>query len=288
MAFVAPAAKALPEAGPPPLQYDVPEWAAALAKDYSMEVLKSGILLETVSFAETETYVVVGRLPTCHISLEHASVSRQHAVLQFGSHQGSDACLYDLSSAHGTFLNKTKIQPRTYYPLQDGDQVKFGASTRTFVWKAPADVALAQATLREAEATNAMRSTVSDLHDARQRQRAQQHRERGEEEEDTTMAREATWGQAEDLPEEEEEDQPRAGESEDVRAKRESQRRLALRAVVEEEEHAKYAENPRQFLRNWLEARHLPLEFDVSGGGGQEKEFVAVYTLFLYSGRTLY
>ncbi len=57
-------------------------------------------------FAE-KSFLVMGRLPVCDIELEHPSVSRYHAVVQFSL--ADEAKLFDLGSSHGTFLNKVLL-----------------------------------------------------------------------------------------------------------------------------------------------------------------------------------
>ena len=95
-----------------------------------------------------------GRLPVCDVSLEHPSISRYHAVLQYrptdaastskdegksGSTLSSSGpneagfYVYDLNSTHGSFLNKSKLQPRVYYRVRVGQMVRFGGSSRLFV-----------------------------------------------------------------------------------------------------------------------------------------------------------
>ena len=98
---------------------------------------------------------VFGRLPVCDVSLEHPSISRYHAVLQyrpsdatntttdteskegktlpFGAPNEAGFYVYDLNSTHGSFLNKSKLQPRVYYRVRVGQMVRFGGSSRLFV-----------------------------------------------------------------------------------------------------------------------------------------------------------
>ena len=96
---------------------------------------------------------VFGRLPVCDVPLEHPSISRYHAVLQyrptsapttedqgegggplsFGTPNEAGFYVYDLGSTHGSFLNKSKLQPRVYYKVRVGQMVKFGGSSRLFV-----------------------------------------------------------------------------------------------------------------------------------------------------------
>lgn len=65
-----------------------------------------------------QVMTVFGRLPCNDITLDHASVSRQHAALTFRQQQqegqqhqqpGVIAILCDLGSAHGTFIQGTRV-----------------------------------------------------------------------------------------------------------------------------------------------------------------------------------
>jgi len=79
----------------------------------------------------------IGRLPeeVCDISLENNSISRQHAVIQHRNN--GNIYLYDLESTHGSFINKSKIKPRIYAQMNDGDQIRFGESMRIFILQGP-------------------------------------------------------------------------------------------------------------------------------------------------------
>ncbi|KAM9341231.1 kanadaptin [Symphorus nematophorus] len=147
------AVKTKPEAKPrvlppkgkfPPLPYTEPPWGGnAPDVPYSLEILKNGTIVDTVPLAQS--YFVVGRLPVCDVSLEHPSISRYHAVIQYrrqageGESVGEEAGFYvhDLGSTHGTVVNKNKIPPKTYIRLRVGHVLKFGGSTRLFILQGP-------------------------------------------------------------------------------------------------------------------------------------------------------
>ncbi|XP_045449565.1 probable serine/threonine-protein kinase DDB_G0280133 [Melitaea cinxia] len=77
------------------------------------------------------------------IALEHPSISKQHAALQyraapFARADGSQGrrvrpYIIDLESANGTFVNNKKVEPRRYVELLERDVVKFGFSQREYV-----------------------------------------------------------------------------------------------------------------------------------------------------------
>lgn len=138
--------RALPPKGPPagkspPVPYTEPPWGGeAPASPYALEILKNGTIVDTVPLTE-RSYFVVGRLPVCDVSLEHPSISRYHAVIQYRSQAGEGGSvgeetgfyIHDLGSTHGTVVNKNKIPPKTYIRLRVGHVLKFGGSTRLFI-----------------------------------------------------------------------------------------------------------------------------------------------------------
>lgn len=79
--------------------------------------------------------------------VEHPSVSKQHAVVQFRylekRNEYGDVIgtvrpyLIDLDSANGTRVNEKEIPASRYYELRTGDVVGFGDSTREYVLLLP-------------------------------------------------------------------------------------------------------------------------------------------------------
>ncbi|TMS21460.1 Kanadaptin [Larimichthys crocea] len=142
--------RVLPPKGPPagkfpPLPYSEPPWGGnAPDVDYALEILKNGTIVDTVPLTH-RSYFVVGRLPVCDVTLEHPSISRYHAVIQYrgqageGESVGEESGFYvhDLGSTHGTVVNKNKIPPKTYIRLRVGHVLKFGGSTRLFILQGP-------------------------------------------------------------------------------------------------------------------------------------------------------
>ncbi|XP_019960393.2 kanadaptin [Paralichthys olivaceus] len=142
--------RVLPVKGPPPgnfppLLYTEPPWGGSATDiPYSLEILKNGTIVDKVPLTHS-SFFVVGRLPVCDVSLEHPSISRYHAVIQFrgqageGDSVGEERGFYihDLGSTHGTVVNKNKIPPKTYIRLRVGHVLKFGGSTRLFILQGP-------------------------------------------------------------------------------------------------------------------------------------------------------
>ncbi|XP_039254169.2 kanadaptin-like [Styela clava] len=140
-----------PKPKPPPakLSYESPDWGSEPEeRKYSLEVLKMGSIIDKIDLSNGD-YFLVGRLPDCHIKMEHPSISRYHSVLQYGAptsdcedvelqKDGSYGFyVYDLGSTHGTMINKQNILPKIYYRIKVGHVVKFGGSTRLFILQGP-------------------------------------------------------------------------------------------------------------------------------------------------------
>lgn len=138
--------RVLPAKGPPagnfpPIPYTEPPWGGTASDiPYALEILKNGGIVDTIPLTD-RSYFVVGRLPVCDVSLEHPSISRYHAVIQYRPQSGEGEAVgeergfyvHDLGSTHGTVVNKNKIPPKTYIRLRVGHVLKFGGSTRLFI-----------------------------------------------------------------------------------------------------------------------------------------------------------
>ena len=72
-------------------------------------------------------------------ALLHPSISRAHAVLQFGTNSDQPPGWYicDLDSTHGTFVNKRRVPPGRYIRLRVGYVLRLGCSTRLLVLSGP-------------------------------------------------------------------------------------------------------------------------------------------------------
>lgn len=78
----APAAPAAQRAGPPPAAYEEPEWGGTPeGVPYRLEILKGGQEVGVVELGG-RSHHTFGRTPNCHVTLEHPSSSRLHAIVQ--------------------------------------------------------------------------------------------------------------------------------------------------------------------------------------------------------------
>lgn len=118
-----------------PIPYKEPSWGGLSKDKFSFEVLKNGVIIDTIDL--TKSFYIIGRLPSCDITLEHPSLSRHHAVIQYCTTKTEKHnigwYLYDLDSTHGTWINKNKVYAKKYYGIHVGHVLKFGGSTRLFI-----------------------------------------------------------------------------------------------------------------------------------------------------------
>ncbi|XP_055605378.1 kanadaptin [Uranotaenia lowii] len=202
----------------PPIPYREPSWSRKCDSDlnYSFEVLKNGVIIEEVKQLQNKPYWLFGRLPNCDINMAHPTISRYHAILQYRyvpePEENSDSeensspshvtlesgwYLYDLNSTHGTFLNKQRLQPKTYVRVRVGYMIKLGSSSRSYILQGPAEDEDEPSTL-----------TITEMKEMRQNQEKLRLEmaeiERQENERVAKLKEEdgITWGMGEDADEE--------------------------------------------------------------------------------------
>eukprot|EP00954_Amorphochlora_amoebiformis_P018301 1325189-Amorphochlora_amoeboformis.AAC.1 len=172
--------------------YEEPEWARPPGDKFKMLIFHSEEMLEQISISTSSCYIFGRSGSSCDFKVDirkmtlcdrnakppfspsvqstqtaninstgqptfpqvsHESVSRQHAVLQYGvgpkaspgmrrskGHRGRPPWLYDLGSTHGTKLNGKTIPSRKYMPLEVGDVVEFGTLTNRYVLADPENI----------------------------------------------------------------------------------------------------------------------------------------------------
>ncbi|KAK3616108.1 hypothetical protein LTR56_026176 [Elasticomyces elasticus] len=109
-------------------------------EQWRMYVFKEKDLVDTI-YLHTRSVWLCGRdKKVTDLLLEHPSISKQHAVIQFryitSTNEFGDKSskvkpyLIDLDSANGTKLNGKKVDGSKYVELLDGDVVGFGDSER--------------------------------------------------------------------------------------------------------------------------------------------------------------
>lgn len=121
---------------PAPFNYTPPDWASPTLPDgqVHLQIIKNHEILETHDIPRP--HILLGRHPHSTIPLLHASISRSHAVLQYGHHpRGLGWYVKDLGSTYGTFLKGDGKWVRVveWMRVLAGVGVRMGESTRILV-----------------------------------------------------------------------------------------------------------------------------------------------------------
>ncbi|KAI6904148.1 PLP-dependent transferase [Hortaea werneckii] len=116
-------------------------------EQWRLYVFKKKDLTDTIHLHERSVWLVGRDQSITDLYVEHPSISKQHAVLQFryltSTNEYGDKIsrvkpyLIDLDSANGTKLNGEKVGASRYVELVDGDVVVFGESEREYVMMLP-------------------------------------------------------------------------------------------------------------------------------------------------------
>ncbi|KAI3414516.1 FHA domain-containing protein [Psidium guajava] len=133
-----------------------------------------------------------GRVDLCDFVLEHPTVSRFHAVLQFNGE--GDSYIFDIGSTHGTFVNKDQVKKKVYVDLHVGDVIRFGQSSRLYIFQGPSNLMPPEAEIKVIKNAK-MREEMQDREASLRRAR-----------EEACLADGISWGMGEDAVEEEEDD----------------------------------------------------------------------------------
>jgi hypothetical protein len=119
--------------------YEIPPWSGNPPSNsddcFALEVIKEGAVVDTIQLNSKSHYILGRQNDIVDILLEHPSISRQHAVLQYRD-DNALMCL-DFNSVQGSFINKKPLEKDTYYRLFVGDIIKFGGSSRSYVVLGP-------------------------------------------------------------------------------------------------------------------------------------------------------
>ncbi|KAH9279170.1 Uncharacterized protein ECG_08297 [Echinococcus granulosus] len=193
--------------------YQPPDWACTCPSSsrYFLEVIKNGIPLPeaTIDLSNID-HCILGRQPGPLLNqqnptgrtatLLHPSISRAHAVLQFGSNSDLSPgwYVYDLDSTHGTFVNKHRVPSGRYIRLRVGYVLRFGSSTRLLILNGP-----------ESDVESETKETWSELVAKKKAKREGEKRKR----EDESDANICNWGMEDDGDEDENVLQQRLAES---------------------------------------------------------------------------
>ncbi|KAF6169101.1 hypothetical protein GIB67_038598 [Kingdonia uniflora] len=171
--------------------YTIPQWSEAPCHPFYLEVLKDGAIIDQLHVSEKGAYMF-GRVDLCDLVLEHPTISRFHAVLQFK--QSGEAYLYDLGSTHGTSINKNQVKKKVYAELHVGDVIRFGQSSRLYIFQGPSELMPPEKDLKKIRSSKVLEE-IKDREASLLRAKME-----------ASLADGISWGMGEDAIEEAEED----------------------------------------------------------------------------------
>ena len=76
---------------------------------------------------------IIGRDTNCSIVLNHPSISKQHAKIEYDI-QTLNPFLTDLNSIHGTFINNMRLNQNQSIKIKSGDVINFGQSDIKYIY----------------------------------------------------------------------------------------------------------------------------------------------------------
>lgn len=125
------------------IKYSQPPEARMPKRRWRLYPFKGDQALPTLYIHRQSAYLIGRERKIVDIPVDHPSISKQHAVLQYrlvpytrddGSKgQRIRPYIIDLDSANGTFVNNQKIETSKYVELLERDVLKFAFSSREYV-----------------------------------------------------------------------------------------------------------------------------------------------------------
>jgi len=69
----------------PVYDYSIPAWGYVPDIKLSIEIIKSGVTIGNIIWPKNKSFMIFGRMESCDLILDHSSVSRFHAILQYST-----------------------------------------------------------------------------------------------------------------------------------------------------------------------------------------------------------
>ena len=105
------------------------ESLSELNQDKIFGYLKSNDLIYILN----QTSNIIGRDTDSTIVLNHPSISKKHAKIEYEI-QTNNAILIDLNSTYGTYINDIKLNPNESIKIKSGDIISFGQSEIKYIY----------------------------------------------------------------------------------------------------------------------------------------------------------
>ena len=102
--------------------------------DFNKDKIFGYLKSEELIYKLNQESNIIGRDTDSTIVLNHPSISKKHARIDFDI-QTNNGFLIDLNSTHGTFINNMKLNPNESIKLNSGDVISFGQSDEKYIYQ---------------------------------------------------------------------------------------------------------------------------------------------------------
>ncbi|TDH69796.1 hypothetical protein CCR75_001284 [Bremia lactucae] len=120
---------------PPTMPFPPPKWCVhEPPRTISLlDVYKEQVLIATHTVDQKAFYLIGRNAAVCDLVLSHCSISRLHATIVH--HEKGTTYVIDLGSAHGTFVDGSKLLALQPTLVVHGSILTFGGSSRSYTFK---------------------------------------------------------------------------------------------------------------------------------------------------------
>ena len=225
--------------------YVEPLWSGKPDGVYKIDVLKSGVIVNTLNLS-SKPYHIIGKVLSCDISLTNETISQFHAILQYrkiinsGNEKG--IYIYDLNSTHGTYVNGNRIKPNIYILLHSGYIISFGNSQTKYILKTSNDNEEKEAELSLAELQELKRVELQEQVILEKERLSKEMKERLRRENESGI----NWG---------------------IVDNNENSRLTECSEDSESDNEELYLENPKKALSDWFKWKGYNLEYEIEDLG---------------------
>eukprot|EP01116_Phalansterium_solitarium_P024931 TRINITY_DN9292_c0_g1_i1.p1 TRINITY_DN9292_c0_g1~~TRINITY_DN9292_c0_g1_i1.p1 ORF type:complete len:348 (+),score=-4.18 TRINITY_DN9292_c0_g1_i1:34-1077(+) len=126
------------------LKYQEPAEARMPTRRWRLYIFKGDENIEPIPLHRQSCYLLGRERKLADIPLDHPSCSKQHAVIQYRDIRWQTdegdfkhevrPYIMDLQSTNGVYLNQKRIDHSRYYEVKEKDVLKFGFSSRDYVF----------------------------------------------------------------------------------------------------------------------------------------------------------
>ncbi|CAN8000202.1 unnamed protein product [Ixodes hexagonus] len=220
--------------------YTEPPWSGVPDREYSFQVIKNGVIQASVAL--DKPFLVVGRKEDCDVQMEHPSVSRYHAVVQFRAAVGEKSTSgITLCCLLNFFFRTVMTKRKSYIDALLSHSCKRGLCS-FYTCEGPADDQEEECSLTVTELKALRKQREEEAREREAKAKAQAEADAAKEEQEGI-----DWGLGDDA------------EDEDPS----TENPFAFSAANED----LYLEDPKKTLRGWFEREGYEMQYHVEEKG---------------------